>query len=105
MGFKFLIFGECDIEEWDTIIAKSREIDQDREKHPEKFAKRLFPSHMIVGELPKLTKDIKFFVITEADNPQTLVDSLAQWMTVGFSYQSVRIVESSKVAEAFEQLT
>jgi hypothetical protein len=102
MGLKFLAFFECKAEDWDKVIVKSKKNMEEREKNPEKFGKTLFPSHIIAGDLPTLTKDMRAFAISEVDDPQPLINAIAYWMPE-MTVKLVRIEDATKIMEAYEK--
>jgi len=103
MALKFLVFYEWKAEDYDTVIAKSKQVEEERKKNPEKFAKNLFPGHILAGDLPILTKDMRAFGIAEVDNPQPLINGIARWIPE-VTVKLVRIEDAAKIVEAYEKL-
>jgi hypothetical protein len=103
MGLKFLAFFECKAEDVDKVIAKTKKNIEERAKNPDKFSKNLFPTHIIAGDLPTLTKDVKWVGISEVDDPQPLINAIAFWMPE-VTVKLVRIEDVTKIMEAYEKL-
>lgn len=103
MALKFLVFYEFKAEDYDKIIAKSKKIEEERKKSPEKFAKNLFPAHILTGDLPTLTKDMRAFAIAEVDDPQPLINAIAYWIPE-MTVKLVRIEDATKIVEAYEKM-
>jgi len=98
-----MVFWEYNPKDVDKIRAKSQEFAKEREEHPERFPKTLFPLHTLGSELPTLTKEIRAFNIVESDDPQTVINVIARWFPE-LSFKTVPIVESAKITEAIMKL-
>jgi hypothetical protein len=75
---KYLVFWEWNAKDTDKIVTKNREFRKEREEHPERFSKTLFPAHTLIGTLPTLTKETMAFSIVESDDPQTLINTITR---------------------------
>ena len=67
---KYLVFIECDSKDYDKIVPKSRKTMEYVEKHPEEFPTQVLPPQRLLGDIPKLTKDLKGISIIETDDLQ-----------------------------------
>lgn len=105
MGFKFLAFYDVDPEDWDTFIAQMKEMQEYMEKTGRPGAKQLIAPHMLMGDLPDLSKKIKFVGIVEYDDPDALVKSRAYILPdkPAFIGRFVRIDAMSDIIEEYEK--
>jgi hypothetical protein len=105
MGFKFLLFFDFDPEDWDNVLAQMKEIEEYNAQNPEPGSKTIFPGHMLMGDLPTLTKKIRAVSIVEHDDPDILVKSRARRLPdqPAFIAKYVRIDDMSKIIEAYEK--
>lgn len=77
---KYVVFIECDSKDYDKIVPKARKNREYREKHPEEFPKVLLVGHRFLGDIPKLTKDLKGFSIIETNDLQKFVNQKVMGM-------------------------
>ena len=100
MGFKFLVFYDFDPEDWDTVLEQMKEMQEVMEGRM-----TLFPGHMLMGDLPKLTKKLKTFAIVEYDDPDILVKSRASILPdkPAFIGRFVRIDDVMDIVKEYEK--
>ena len=92
---KYLALMEMDWENVEKIGDLWKRILEERVTGSDKWPKVIFPEHKLETNLPKLTKDIKAFVIYETDKQEHLINEefmFAPWINFHF----VPIVESRK---------
>jgi hypothetical protein len=97
---KYLVFIEVDSKDYDKIIKKSRKTIEYVEKHPEEFPTQVLAPQRLLGDVPKLTKDLKAISIIETDDLQKYVNRKVRQMPEITTY-IVPIVEISKFQDAF----
>jgi hypothetical protein len=100
MGFKFLVFFDFDPEDWDKVLEQWKEMEEVVEGR-----RTLFQGHMLMGDLPTLTKKLKTFTIVEYDDPDILVKSRASIMPdkPAFIGRFVRIDDFSDIVKEYEK--
>lgn len=108
MGFKFLVFFEFNPEELDEMLDRYKEIQEDSEWWEQHEGKRktLFPNHMIMGDLPTLTKPCKSVVIVEVEDPDFLAKSRARALPDGPWHlgKFVLLEDNRKIMEEYQKL-
>jgi hypothetical protein len=89
---KYIVFWEFCPEDIDKVIKNVKTVAEDREKHPDKYPKSIFPSHEMGGKT-------KGFEIIEA-TPQQLIADINSWLGL-VTLKFVPILKSSKVIEDY----
>ena len=80
---KYLVFSELSNEDWDKLSEAGKKQWADREKHPDKYPAKILTDHLVLSDLPTLTKDVRGMVIYETDDPQQLKNWVAYWTARG----------------------
>ncbi len=97
---KYAVFFECDSKDYDKIIPKSRKTQESVAEHPEEFGTNVLPAQRLLGDIPKLTKDLKGFSIIEVDDLQKFVNRRVRQLPEITTY-IVPIVEISKFQDTY----
>jgi len=97
---KYVVFIECDSKDYDKIVPKARKSRDYREKHPENYPKIVLSAQRFLGDIPKLTKDLKGFNIIETDDLQKFVNMKVMNMPEVTTY-IVPIVDLSEFQDTY----
>jgi hypothetical protein len=80
---KYIVFTEFSNDDWDKLSEGAKKIWTEREKAPDKYPKKIFPDHFILGDLPTFTETIRGVTVYETDDPQQLKNVIAFWTAQG----------------------
>ncbi len=89
---KYILLWEFCPEDFDKAVEKHQAYGKDREKHPDKYAEVLFPSHWMAGET-------KGFEVVEATSEQ-IKNEMLFWIKI-LTVKFVPILEPAKVIESY----
>ncbi len=92
---KFIGFWEFKIEDFDKLLERRKQIVEEREKDPERFAKVIFGGYTFAGET-------KGFTVFETDDMEKLLSD-AFIMGPYMTYEFIPITETSKVIELYQK--
>jgi len=97
---KYIVFSEYKPKDFDELMEKRKQLQEEREKTPEKYPKRIFPPHMIGGG-----RTGKTFSVVEATEEQILNSALlyAHWLPF-MKMEYAPIVEADKVMELYQKM-
>ena len=100
---KFIAFFEYNNEDVPVAVKTLMQLRASREKEPEKFAKLISENYSLGGELPNFTRDLRGFVLYEADNMDQLanISALYHLNIPSARVKFTPIVEGTKAVELF----
>jgi hypothetical protein len=106
---KYLAFMECASEEVEVMTEKGKAIWAERETAPDKYPKKIFQDHYLLGELPKLEEGIRVMTIYETDDPEQMANLVAYWEAQKPGLKTMKrwyipLTEASKVLELTDKM-
>ena len=92
---KYIVYWEFKPEDGMKVSEIAQKLREDMKKHPDKYPKLLFPSHLMVGER-------RGFYVIEASAEQMMNATLFYRQTMKFKF--VPIVKSSEMVAAAQRM-
>ena len=102
---KFLVIDELGREEMDKLV-KNLSLHQEARKKGE-LPKLLFLDHVLHGDLPQLTQNMRWFKIYETDDPKQLANVEALYMAANFKSWKrwvIPITARSEVSDSYQKI-
>ena len=102
---KYLVFDEMSIEDMAKTTEKDTAVHAEERKKGN-IPKHVLPDHVLHGDLPQFTQNLRFFKIYETDDPKQLANIEALWGAMDLKTWKRWIIPISELAEfspAFRQ--